>query len=231
MGNAFKLGQFRKTNLDSYMSPIDFSFEEIKTTGSYSEAVTFIDKGIFLNTSNLLVAKQSYYLNFTVHRLPDTDQIISVYLKNSTETENGDRQNLYTYTIKKGLYSNPVPIELIINPANSFDEIVFELQRTADDYSKQNKDGTHGRKMEIEINHLTRLYNVLDYIGIKPLAKIGIQGPPGLLMSINGEEIRIGRSGIYEMAYNMSVDFIGFVIKDNIQSMDGQDYFVMDYQY
>ncbi len=228
MSNTFRLGQFRKTNLDSFMSPINFSLEDVQITGDYSNAVTFIDKAILLSQSNVLEMNKSYYLNFAVSRLPETDQIFSIYLKNSKEDSDKEkRQNLYTYTITKGSADTSVPIEIIITPISGFDEIIFELQRTAEDYNKLNPDGTHGRKMNIIITNLARIENVLDYIGIKPVIKIGIQGHPGLLMSINGEEIRVGRSGIYEMTYDMKVESIGFVVKDT----DKQNYFVMDYQY
>lgn len=230
MNKTFQLGQFRKTNVNSYMTTMKFTFTDIQTTANYSGAIVFMDKVLKIDGSNPLKINGSYYLDFSVFRLPDTDQMISVYLKKSTGEEK-DRQNLYTYTIEKGVATQSVPIELIINPADGFDEIIFELQRIAEDYSHRNPDGTHGRKMNINIKHFTKLNNILDYIGISSLAKIGVQGPPGLLMSINGEEIRIGKSGIYEMMYNMAIDFIGFVIKDSVQSMDGQDYFVMDYQY
>jgi hypothetical protein len=43
-------------------------------------------------------------------------------------------------------------------------------------------------------------------------------------MCISGEEIRVGRSGIYEPIKSLPVKFIGFVIKDN-------EFFALDYQY
>ena len=51
------------------------------------------------------------------------------------------------------------------------------------------------------------------------------------MMCINGEEIHIGRSGVYELYFNISVDFLGFVIKKSSQTQDGLDYFILDYQY
>jgi len=43
-------------------------------------------------------------------------------------------------------------------------------------------------------------------------------------MNINGEEIRIGRTGIYEMLDDIPVTFIGVASTTN-------DFFLIDYQY
>ena len=75
------------------------------------------------------------------------------------------------------------------------------------------------------------MVNVIDYIGHSPLLKIGIQGPTGLLFCINGEEIRMGKSGIYEILNGYKVNSIGFVPKPDSISPGGKDYFVLDYQY
>lgn len=228
MAKTYQIGQFRKTATNSYMTNVSFSLNNINTTGTYSSAVTFVDKVVKISSGNL-ERDISYYLNFTVARLKDSDQVISVYLKNSSDENFSNIQNLYTYTIEAGPASSIVPIELIITPDNAYDEIVFELQRIAEDYMLDNKDGTYGRKLNITIPYLTRLTNILKYLGLIRLAKIGVQGPPGLLMSINGEEIRIGRSGIYEMIYDMTIESVGFVVKDSNSS--NNNYFVMDYQY
>jgi len=45
-------------------------------------------------------------------------------------------------------------------------------------------------------------------------------------MCINGEEIRIGPSGIYEIKNGYTVNFIGFAILPN-----DNNYFILDYQY
>jgi hypothetical protein len=61
---------------------------------------------------------------------------------------------------------------------------------------------------------------------------MGIQGPTGLLFSMNGEEIRIGKSGIYEVQ-DFPIENLGFVIKDTspVPYQDGKDFFIMDFQY
>ena len=51
------------------------------------------------------------------------------------------------------------------------------------------------------------------------------------MMCINGEEIRIGRTGIYELNNGITVQYIGFIVKESDFTQDGKDYFIMDFQY
>lgn len=43
-------------------------------------------------------------------------------------------------------------------------------------------------------------------------------------MCINGEQIRIGKSGIYEINNGINITFISFIPKES-------DYFIFDYEY
>jgi hypothetical protein len=64
------------------------------------------------------------------------------------------------------------------------------------------------------------------------LTKIGIQGPPGMLMCINGEPIRIGPSGIYEIKNGYKINFLSFIRKESYENGAQQlDSFIVDYQY
>ena len=92
--------------------------------------------------------------------------------------------------------------------------------------------------MNIEVNDFYAIHNIiedlssnLNYSDLEELAKIGVQGPPGLIMCINREQIRIGRTGIYELNNGMKIQSIGFVLKKSDFYLDGTDYFIMDFQY
>jgi hypothetical protein len=50
-------------------------------------------------------------------------------------------------------------------------------------------------------------------------------------MCINGEQIRIGRTGIYEINNGLTIQSIGFILKESTFYSDGLDYFIMDFQY
>ena len=63
------------------------------------------------------------------------------------------------------------------------------------------------------------------------IKKIGIQGRPNLLFSINGEEMRLNKTGIYEISYDrIDVNHIGFIVKDP-QNANIDSSIILDYTY
>ncbi|MGN0992861.1 MAG: hypothetical protein ACI4PE_02975 [Bacilli bacterium] len=112
-----------------------------------------------------------------------------------------------------------------------YNRIEFTLNRIVDDYNTVNSDGTYGRIVKLEIDRLEEINNVIDILNSSidnkgQLKQIGVQGPPGLQMCIDGEEIKIGRSGLYEINNGVVINFIGFVV-----TPDDNKYFILDYQY
>lgn len=220
----FNFGQLRKSNTQSYLIDIDYTFDNLKVHGDSSSAVIFTDKVINLS-STPLIANHHYYLNFSIARLVHYPQQLKIYLKNSFDPDLDNMQEIASYTIDAGKLTEILPFELVFTPEESYNQIWFQLQRIIDDYSIDNGDGTYGRKMNIQITNLNEVYDIMNSISPNKLVKIGIQGAPGMLMCINGEEIRIGRSGIYEIIHeNLKITSVCLVIKEH-------DYFVMDYQY
>lgn len=225
----FNIGQLRRNDITSYTTPVNYTLKDIRTTAATSEAIIFIDKAATVN-GDVLDSGKSYYLSFKVNRLLDSNQIIKVYLRNSNQVNN-NTQILQTYTVIQGDPQYAVPFELVFTPNTTYTEVVFELQRDASDYAILNSDGTSGRKITLAINTFSNVLNILTNLESSPLKRIGVQGPPGLIMCINGEEIHVGRSGIYELNVDIDITFLGFVLKQSGQTSDGLDFFVMDYQY
>lgn len=226
---AFHIGQLRRNRFGSYTTPISYNFKNIQTTAATLGSITVVDKALSI-TSGSFNPNSSYYLSFNVSRLASYNQNIKVYLKNSSATNNSI-QILKTCNVTKGSTSYQEFFELVFTPNNTYTDIVFELQRDNSDYSITNSDGTYGRKMNISIVDCSKITNILTSLESQTLKRIGVQGPPGLIMCINGEEVHIGRSGIYELNVGIDITSLGFVIKPSSQTMDGLDYFVMDYQY
>lgn len=221
----FNLGQIRKNRNDVYMVDLEYTLNDFNTEGAYSSAIVFKDKVI--DTVEALTKDTNYYLKFSVYCQPDVEQKIKIYLQN-IDSEIIERYELETYTVGKGPTTEKVSFEQIIMPDDSYSQVVFELQRTGNDYMTINEDESHGRKLNMEVNTFSTLVNIIPLTGAQSLYKVGIQGQPGLLMCINGEAIRIGRTGIYEILNNsVKVTSICFVVSSN----DADDYFVMDYQY
>ena len=233
---SYKFGQFRKSQLSSYLTPLEYSLDNLRVQSSLSEGVVFIDKGIDLEGSNILQAltsggkQRSYYLRFKVFK-QDTIQKITVRLVNTTKTTD-NVQTIETIEIPIGDTTDYSTFELVLSPNDnhSYNQIYFELNRELIDYTTENPDETYGRRMNIEVNRLDEIYNVINFLQTSienkgKLKQIGVQGPPGLLMSINGEPIRIGRSGLYEINNGINTTFIGFIVEAD------EKYFILDYQY
>ena len=124
-------------------------------------------------------------------------------------------------------------LEIVFRPVDDgFNTILFEMIRTPEDYNiQQDSDdgGTeYGRvvpldKFTFELYQLNNLVAVVNPDGMK-LDRIGVWGRPGLFTAVNGEEIRIGPSGSYEL------DVIP-ITSLTIVARDAEDYFTVDYSY
>ena len=162
--------------------------------------------------------------------IPGT-QSITVKLHNSTAQTN-NTQFIDTVIVSEG--TGKETFEMIIQPNANYDAIDFTLSRSAIEYNTINDDGSYGREATVVVEKLTEVLNIIESISgaidnKTSLKQIGVQARPGMLMTINGEGIKVGRSGIYEINNGVVVNSIGFVIEsgDNNQS----NYFILDYQY
>jgi len=164
-----------------------------------------------------------YYIRFNIKKNVDNIQIIRLKLRDTQATEDNE-QLIEIFEIGAG-DEETVPLEIIIAPNNSYNQIVWELQRTTDDYRKTS------RQIQIEIKEFAQLINIMGRLtannsNVRYLTKIGIQGPPSLLTCINREQIRLGKNGIYELNNNkIKITYIGFVPRSLI------DYFILDFEY
>ena len=225
------VGQFRCTQMSNYGDNISVTLDMQETSLS-SESVSgndLIFQNICINLqNNNLQNGQHYYLKFGVQRM-NSEQRFYLKLKN-TNVDADNEQFIKEYVVAAG--TGWIYFETIISPNNVYNQILWELQRTVADYTII-QNNISGRVMTInnENSILSRLIDVITYLqstynenNLTYLKKIGIQGPPSLLMCINGEEIRIGKSGIYQL-YNESIRItsINFVPNDA--------YFIMDFEY
>lgn len=123
--------------------------------------------------------------------------------------------------------------EMVFRPVeDNFSEITIEMVRTAEDYNIQGVDesGTtiYGRYIPIDSFEYTlyTLSNLVDSINPNgTLDHIGIWSHPGLLMAINGEEIRVGKSGLWEIDGILPIESLGIV------AIDYKDNFSIDFTY
>ena len=118
----------------------------------------------------------------------------------------------------------------------SFNSILLELNRSSYDDDIQWKDGTktynglHLNPNDIDVT-CYQIINMLDNSTfgtnnpkITSFNNIGVWSHPDAIMAINGEEIRIGQSGYYELN-DFNITNFGMVVED------ARDKFSLDYQY
>ena len=136
-----------------------------------------------------------YYFRCYIKRMP-SEQTFYVKLVNYDTTVGGaPEQYLKTITIQGGIPDEWVSVDLVFHPVIQFDTILFQLQRSLEDY----RSGTRYPLIAYqELGSINNIINSKIATGIK-LLKIGVQSHPGLSMCINGEEIHTSRSGIYEL--------------------------------
>lgn len=234
---SFSIGQFRKDSLSgaSYIQPItNCSVTTVTTDWSSSESsdfnITFYDTALSLNQS--LQQGHFYFLKVEIER-QTLRQRISINLKNDSA-----KQTISSFLIPAGLNlqasSNKIAVlETVIAPNQDYNIIVLQLQRQIpDDFQNSDRQvnivsqGTGNNKTYNYV--LGEFTNILTNIGCSSFTKMGIQGPPGLLMCINGEDIRIGPSGIYEIKNGYKITNMGIAILD---SNNNSNNFIIDYQY
>lgn len=229
----YRLGQLRRNQISSYST--DISYKTGLIINNNETTLDFYDPNIIIDGGQIS-PDYTYYLRFKVKQRPESTQDFTIKLNNSIQTfSNDDFQSIKVLSVKAGLdYSI---FEVIFNPTVAYNQIVFELKRIESDFSTFEK-GKSGRVMEIDvldfyiINNIITTYLKAHYSDLSQLKKIGVQGPPGLMFTINGEEIRLGKTGIYEL-YNekILISYLGFVIKESAQVSDKKDFFILDFKY
>lgn len=223
---SYKFGQFRRTQLESYAATLSFNV--------YSYEKELIDENIKFKQQCLKLTEADfktgicYYINFSIKQHPSSVQTFYLKLKNTTLTED-NQQIIKEFSIPAG--NEVVTLESIFSPNAHYDALVWELKRIRIDYQLLDNSGVSGRVLNLGVNSLTRLINIVpllkeNYNNLEYLVKVGIQGPPSLLMCINGEEIRIGKNRIYEIDNpNIKISSLCFVLTSRIE------FFIVDFEY
>lgn len=131
----------------------------------------------------------------------------------------------YSEDIKTGTYS----FDIIFTPRTTditYNAIWLQMQRSNYDYDIYS-DEWYGRRLDPEsvIAELFSLNNLIDQIDdVTTLNHIGVYGHPNLMLAINGQEIKIGQTGYYELS-DFDITYLGVAAKD------ATDKYTIDYQY
>lgn len=227
---AYILGQYNKTKNDgddeSFLNYVKIGEAKRKSTSSDSETGTggliFYNECFILPTTTFTLSK-NYYFHCKIKRMSTTqDFTIKLIKYNPSSGEEKVEQFIKEITIAQGNidpdYAEWVDVEFTFTPLNNFDTILFELRRISDDYTKG------ARYPIIGYQELSSIENLIPR-KIKnnvQLIKIGVQSRPGLNMNINGEDIRVPRTGIYELKngiINISFFSIVMAAKENTSAL------------
>lgn len=177
----------------------------------YEYGKTTIKDALYYREQN-----KKYYLGTGGNTYTQTDKCNIVAMAASWKTNVGERYGLFEMIFR--------PIE------DGFISVVLSMTRQAEDYNIQHTTAngtTYGRivdldKIKCELCQLSNLVESMN--NNATLDRIGIWGHSGLMMAINGEEIRIGPSGFYELS-EVPVSSIGVVARDYTDS------FTIDYEF
>lgn len=223
---SYVLGQYNKNKTIAD----DDIFMTFITTGTPKRRQVINDNGVsgdenfFTNeccyVSSQFSTSKNYYFHGKIQRMLSAQTIYIKLTNFEIDPQVGDvEQYIKTITIAGGNVNEWVDIEFMFTPLITFDTIIFELQRTIEDY----RSGV--RYPIIAYQELSQIDNLITArIGSDlELIKIGVQSHPGLMMCINGEEIHTPRSGIYELKNGiMTVSFFSIVApgKENTSSLE-----------
>ena len=204
---AYILGQYNKTKNDGdderFLNYINIGEAKRKSTssdsGTSASGLIFYNECFTLPTTTFTLSK-NYYFHCKIKRMDTTQDFTIKLIKYSPSPgEEKNEQYIKEITVAQGNidpgYAEWVDVEFTFTPLGNFDTILFELRRISDDYIKGARYPIIGYQEFSSIENLIsrKIKNNIQ------LVKIGVQSRPGLDMNINGEDIRIPRTGIYEL--------------------------------
>lgn len=204
---SYNIGQFKKTQLGANL--YETLIDKNKYAISDSSDNTSSPGSISMNENNSFNAGVVYRLSTTL--LGKQNNQVRIKLQNGT-----DGNDFQTIKITKITGSDgKKKIDLIFLPLRNFQKIVFE------NMDSLSKDRIHANNnINTKISTMT---NIVEYLNLNKMNQIGIQGPEGLVFAINGNQLQIGKSGIF-MSEEMEITSLCFIT-------DEDSFFMVDYQY
>ena len=244
--NYYNIDQYRdaynKNKIDTYRTEIiKYSISAADTSTNAPQYYIDINNiepfqdACIINNNGNFEAGTPYRLTFKIKSLLTSQKIIIKLVETEAidgvlqeKTDVGEEEiETITVVANDDPDASSIQYEVFFVPDKAYNTIKFELQRTSADFSISGENGIKGRQVVITEYHIEEIENILalEALNGRIIRKLGLQGPTGLTFVIDGEIIRIGKSGIYEL-YNddLTIEFIGVILDE------GQA-FIMDYKY
>lgn len=221
---SYNIGQLRRNQISKYETPITLLDSMVGSLSTVEDSGMTIKNSCINIPTGTLKKDINYFFTFKLSNNNSTPKNFVVNLRGG---EKEQPVKFFNKAIKNNQYT------MVFTPNdNVYTQIVFEITSRTDTYTVVNLDTTHVNHVlqNIQLSELVNVVPKLD--GVSSIKKIGLQGPPGLLFSMNGEEIHIGKTGIYE-AEDVNINNLSFVIRNSspVPYNDGKDFFIMDYMY
>ena len=199
---AYIVGQYNKSSSTKSMTSIVSGGVVARLSSESEEGTGFEEECLEFN--DMFLKDQVYYFHGSVKRLYNK-QTFDVSLMNDDDFD--EVQVIKTIDIGQGA-EGWVDVEFIFKPVKNFNRLAFILHRTRRDYY-----GGDVRYPIIIYQELSQVNNLIPIVtGGMPLLKLGIQADPGTITVINGEEIRIGKTGMDEIRNGfIEMDFFSVV--------------------
>lgn len=224
---AYNIGQLRKAQFNSFVTPIG---ADINTTivSRYYDNTEFRDKAATFATA--VTSQNSYFLRFSVKKMMadeyDQDTIQNITVKLFKLTEDYTDEDIFQLKKLPALPGTVqeedwVTFEVVFTPDDTYEYMGWILSRSGYDYTHV----ANPREVTVRIDHFGIINNLKPSV-IQGFNKVGVQSAPGTLISVNGEEIRLGRTGTYEVNNGIMVASIGIAAPD-----DEVKPFIIDYTY
>lgn len=230
---AYNFGQFRKEQFtySNYVKQLDrneYTLASISTKAEGFTGISFSDVAIKRGFSK---ADGSLFIRIALTRFSrPTNVTVKLVKENTSAFSSKNVQTVAHISIPEGStteeLSTPVIYDLVVTPNDNYAQLVFSIDRDGQDFTETPRKWTPTHTFMIE--SFGTISNVIPSLGLENgigrLKQIGVQSRPGLEMCINGEMIRVGRTGIYEINHGIDITFMGFMPEE-------EDHFLMDYQY
>ena len=163
----------------------------------------------FKNIGKTFDPNKNYFFHGMIKQLP-SQQVFYVRLIQD-EVDGSDTQYIKTITIEPG--NGWVDIEFIFSPslgATNFNALGFQLQRGENESGYLDNNQRYSTILYLELSEVKNLIG--NGISGTVLNKIGVQTRPWFRLCINGQEIRVGHSGVYELRNDkVKIEFLSAV--------------------
>lgn len=223
---SYSVGQLYK----SQKSASALFTEKTSTSVTISDS-DYTNPGVSFSDSSSFSPNTYYYIRFSLDKFysyPDhNDQIVDLkFFKKLSGNVEAEDDIEYIETLPK-IYGSTqsgdkVYFEKIFSPLEEYPYLGFVLHRDSFDESTP-------RQVALTVDKIGIINNVKPE-GNTPFTKIGLQAKPGSLFCINGEEIRVGKSGVYEINNGIPITFFG-TADNEVVNNKFKNNFILDYAY